>query len=158
MAEVIRLRFVQYEGVISDAIAAVQRDGWATHVEAVTAQGTWIGAQSPDGVKDRAAGYDSGSTILRQQIVELHDATPAQAEAFYAFMHSQVGKPYSYMGCASLTLGLRQWDAGKAWFCSELVAAALDYAGYWRLPTETNHVSPRDAYMLVIARRKGLPK
>lgn len=148
------LRFVRYSSITSSAIELDQRDGWATHVESVTPDGQhWLGSQTPEGVLARPVGYDSSSVIVRQQFVTLPDATPEQAKEFYSFLTAQEGTPYDYLAIAGLALG-RNWRAGHKWFCSELIAAGLEHCGYWKLASETNHVDPRDLYLLLSARFK----
>lgn len=156
MTDKIVLRFVEYSSIEADAIAAFQNDGWCTHVESVTPWNTWLGSQAPAGVLDRAVNYDATSKIIKVQYVTLTDATPDQVTKFYEFMKEQIGKPYDYDGIVHLVLGTRDWRAGNKWFCSELIAAALERAGYWKLASDTDHLDPRDIY-LVISGRLNFP-
>jgi len=144
------IRFVKHATIASDAIALFQKDGWATHAEAQMPDGSgFLGAQL-QGVVVEPVGYDKGD-VLREQLVTLTDATPEQADKFYTFLHEQLGKPYDYVAIAGVALG-RDWREGKSWFCSELVAAALEHADYWKLASDTNHVTPRDLYLVVSGR------
>lgn len=160
----IRLRFVTGNDLISEAIRAWQKDGWATHVEAVLPDGSLLGAHE-DGVKIRPAGYDK-ATMTRELFVELDGSGPgsvrrilraltiasAQEEAFYAFLVGQVGKPYDNTAIAGLVLG-RDWREDDSWICSELMAAALEVCSYFpKLSSAVNHISPRDLLLLLSGR------
>lgn len=156
----ILLRFVKYSDVSSTLIATWQKDGWATHVEAVMPDGSgWIGAQTTTskpkyiaaGVYNRPINYDSGTKIIREQYITITDATPEQSDDFYKFMVSQIGKPYDYLALAGLILG-RDWRSEKSWFCSELIAFALEVAKYWKLTSDSNHIDPRDLYLILSGR------
>lgn len=67
----------------------------------------------------------------------------ADHERAHRFCRSQVGKPYDWK--AVLGIGLhRDWRDDAAWFCSELVAAALEYAGIEPVAKDASRVTPDD--------------
>lgn len=148
----IRIRFVTCNDWISDGIRIYEHDGWATHAEAVMPDGSLLGAHLQGGVQIRPAGYDK-ATMTRELIVGLPDKTASIGEAaavytmehdFLAFLQAQVGKPYDRTALIGLALD-RDWHQADSWFCSELMAAALEECGYCpRLASLNSHISPRD--------------
>lgn len=56
-------------------------------------------------------------------------ATPFQEYTAKEFVYHQLGKPYDIWGALGVGLG-RNWQDDHAWFCSELMAAALLKAEY----------------------------
>jgi hypothetical protein len=156
----IRLRFVTGNSWVSNAIRAGERDGWCTHVEAVMPDGTLLGAHLVGGVQARLVGYDKAE-MTRELFVELHaaDATiyaPDIENVFYIFLRTQLGKPYDTEAVLGLGVG-RNWRNADSWFCSELIAAALETCGYLpRLSAADNHISPRDL-LLVLSGRVSIP-
>jgi hypothetical protein len=165
----IRLRFVTGNSWISAAIRAGERDGWCTHVEAVMPDGTLLGAHLDGGVQARPDGYDK-TEMTRELFVELsiildasqtrlfalqHQA-PAYENIFYNFLRDQLGKPYDTEAVLGLGVG-RDWRNADSWFCSELIAAALEVCGYLpKLSAADNHVSPRDL-LLVLSGLVSIP-
>lgn len=154
----INVRFVTGNDFISNAIRTGERDGWATHAEAVLADGSLLGAHIDGGVQIRPAGYDK-ATMTRELIVRLevsaNTALPAET-LFYDFLRAQVGKPYDVTAIAGLAFD-RNWREDDSWFCSELMAAALETCGYLpALSAANNHISPRDL-LLVLSGRIAIP-
>jgi hypothetical protein len=164
----IRLRFVTGKSWISAAIRAGERDGWCTHVEAVMPDGTLLGAHLDGGVQARPAGYDKAE-MTRELFVEIKDPYApdeivrvggngklARENVFHDFLRAQVGKPYDTEAVLGLGVG-RNWRTADSWFCSELIAAALEACGYLpRLSAADNHISPRDL-LLVLSGRVSIP-
>ena len=63
-------------------------------------------------------------------------------------MASQLGKPYDWRAVVGLELH-RDWQDDSSWFCSELVAAAFEWAGHPLFRAETMHrVTPQHLWML----------
>ena len=56
------------------------------------------------------------------------EARPGQQAVFEAYLVGQVGKPYDFRSVFRFLSHTPARENGK-WFCSELVTAALDYAG-----------------------------
>lgn len=54
--------------------------------------------------------------------------TVPDSEKGMAFVRSQIGKPYDNKGALGISVE-RNWQDDDSWFCFELVAAALHYAG-----------------------------
>lgn len=143
----IKIRFVTGNDVISMLVLKGERDGWATHVEAVLPDGSLLGAHLQGGVAIRPAGYDKDVTT-RELIVEI-PVPQAEEQIFYDFLHSQVGKPYDLTGVIGLAVG-RNWREPDSWFCSELIAAGLEHAKVFNtLSSSFDHISPRDALLML---------
>lgn len=145
----IRIRFVGGTDIVSLAISAACYGFWASHVDAVMPDGSMLGAHGT-GVQERPAGYDA-SYLARDLVVEI--GCPQHfSDRFYAFVQSQLGKPYDYGGIGQFANGGRKWETPDAWFCSELIAAALIHCGYLReLAIEADRISPRDLFLVLSA-------
>ena len=72
--------------------------------------------------------------------------------AFYAFLKTQIGKPYDHSAILGFALD-RDWRQSDSWFCSELVAAALEKAGYFSfcLAAPANKITPADLLLALSA-------
>jgi hypothetical protein len=147
----IRLRFADLRGAHPDwlirtfahAISWWTRSPW-NHVDALSDRGgdALLGALPGDGVAWRR-------TVPARSIkVVSVPCTPEQETAFWAFVAENNGKPYDYLGLIGFALGI---DDDRAWFCSELIAAALEHAGI--MTFNTRRVSPAQLLALVNAAR-----
>jgi len=118
-----------------------------SHVDSVLSTGRLLGARSdvvsdaPAGVQVRDPAYLGDEATLRISLV----TDKAMEDAYYAFLQAQIGKPYDEGGILAFISG-RDWRTPDSWFCSELVAAALEQVGYFRFPlaTPTNKMTPPD--------------
>lgn len=149
----ITLRFVSHPGLFNWACSIAQYGFWCTHVEAVMPDGTLLGAIS-DGVKARAPNYDIGK-FSREMFVRISVA-PEHESSFYAFLRSQIGKPYDSQAIWAFygKRDDRDWQAPSSWFCSELMAAALaEYEVFpQHMAEKFNRVTPRDLMLLISTR------
>lgn len=149
------LRFVGGDdNFVSRAIRADSGGFWCVHVETLSPEGTLIGAHLDGGVQARARDYDAG-TFSREEYVTI-PATDTEAAAFYAFIRSQVGKPYDLAVIAALAasdiVGPRDWREPDSWICSEVIAAALEAAGTIpKVVIDINHLTPRDDRLILSA-------
>lgn len=149
------LRFVGGDNnFVSRAIRADSGGFWCVHVETLSPEGTLIGAHMDGGVQARARDYDAG-TFNREEYVTV-PVTQAQADAFYAFMRAQVGKPYDMEViaalAASVVIGERDWREDDSWICSEVIAAGLESPGIIpRVVVDINHLTPRDDRLILSA-------
>jgi len=150
----ITLRFVSHPGLFNWACTIAQYGFWATHVEAVMPDGRYLGAIS-DGIKARDPSYDKGS--VKKEIFLEVKATQEQEEIFYAFIESQIGKPYDLWAILAYFYPSRDWQSFDAWYCSELLGTGLAECGI--LPKEMavkfSRVTVRDL-LLLISTRTGL--
>ena len=114
--------------------------------------GTLLGAHYDGGVQARPSDYDA-NTWEWQQIVEV-SATEDQAGTCFDFLTAQVGKHYDLHAVADIAVAwakpgvfrpirANDWRDPTQWFCSELVAAALEEAGLlYQLATQISCVTP----------------
>jgi len=139
----ITLQFVLGKGLSSQAIAWFN-SGKFSHVDCIFPDGTLLGARSdvilgiPPGVQIRPQGYEEWKIRYKMKLA----ATPLQEDRFYAFLQSQKGKPYDKTAIWGFAAG-RDWREKDSWFCSELQAAALEYAALTpELYSPVNKISP----------------
>lgn len=147
----ITLRFVGGTSLVSDTIKRFEYGFWASHVEAVMPDGGVISADMDKGVAQFQIDYNAG-TFDREIYVTIETAQSI-VDKFYAFIHSQLGKPYDTEAVLGIGLG-RDWRNDGSWFCSELDAAGLCEAGLFpsHLADDLNHVTPRDLLLILSGR------
>ena len=144
----VTLRFVTDGDIVSAAIRGGEMGFWASHVEALTPDDKLLGAHYDGGVQARARSYDAGQ--WKQELFVTLPATDAQAAAFYAFLMSQVGKPYDMTAIGEMALGVvtgeaPNWAQSPSWICSALQTAALLTAGLMKAaPASVRLATPRD--------------
>ena len=68
------------------------------------------------------------------------------ADPVFDFLASQISKPYDYFGVFSIGFR-RDWQEPDKWFCSELVAAAINNSEP-RFSIEARKITPRDVAMI----------
>ena len=141
----IALQFAAQNDALSRAICAFDH-GWPSHVDAVMPGGRLLGARADGGVKLRTANYARFARVLRVAIPAADDVSAR----FYAFLNAQLGKPYDFEAIAAFALD-RDWRKPDSWFCSELVAAALQAAGWFAHPlaTASNRITPSDLLLVL---------
>lgn len=146
----ITLRFVSHPGPFDLLVRAAQLGYWASHVDALMPDGTFISSRFWDGVQVRPRNYDAGK-FTREQWFSIV-STKDEASRFYDFMRSQIGKPYDALAIVAFLLG-RDWQASDSWFCSELPAAALSACGLFpkMLAVGFNRITPRDLALVTSA-------
>jgi hypothetical protein len=143
------LQFSTQDTLGSRAIRLFQH-GWATHVDAVMPDGWLLGARHSDpGIDNTGLILKNGVAVrppsyrkFRRTLV-MTLSTSEQIEAdFWAFLGLQIGKPYDTTAITAFIFS-RDWREDDSWFCSELVMAALEKAGFVQpLATTANRVTP----------------
>ena len=147
----ITLHFSATSGLSSEAIKLFER-GWCSHVDAVLPSGELLGARSdvvggqPPGVQIRPQSYETWSSTKTVELL----APAVMENKFLDFLHDQLGKPYDKTAIIAFAVG-RNWREQDSWFCSELIAAALEACLWFPAPLSdvTNHITPRDLLLLV---------
>ena len=125
-----------------------------THVDVVLPEQKLLGARSDcpvngkTGVQARPENYAKFVHVRRVKL----SVTPSQEVLFYSFLKRQIGKPYDWRAILAFVFD-RNWRNADAWYCSELVAAALEYAGvipaYIYAPA--NKITPDDLLLILSA-------
>lgn len=150
MVDVI-LQFSARDDAGSTAIKLFER-GWCSHVDTVFPDGSLLGARSdevggkPAGVQLRPANYMQFDKTVRYTL----RMPTYNAVAFADFLQKQIGKPYDEKAIVAFALG-RDWHNPDAWFCSELVAAALEQSGWFpnKISEDANFLTPRDLEIII---------
>lgn len=157
----IQLRFVtDLDDFVSWAIRGAQLGFWASHVEAVKAdRSAYLGARSGSGVQWAPRGYDAKYKSV-EQIIDV-PATDEQTAAFWSFLEAQIGAPYDndiIRGfAAGMLLGERDWHQPGAWICSELQAAAAEFAKILRpFPQGQLYITP-ESLLTAVAQVTDVP-
>lgn len=138
----ITLQFSTTHGFVS---WFVRKFTWSdfSHVDAVMDDGKLFGAQW-DGVKAREWNYQKFSKTARFTI----KVTPEQEAKFWEFLALQKGKKYDKSAIFGFLVH-RDWQEDDSWFCSELIAAALAYAGVLILTAAASRITPRDLVIIL---------
>ena len=153
----ISLRFIRDRGLISGGIAWFGGGDYA-HVDYAMPDGTWLGARNdwfpciqPDGSLKKATGVQIRPANYIQPIRQLTLAlttTPEQDRDHYAFLYSQIGKPYDKLAILGFIFG-RNWQDPGAWICSELQCAAAMSADIMQpLCLTANRITPNDLTLI----------
>ena len=164
VTQMITIRFVAGNDLISSGIRLAEYGFWATHVETLMPDGTLLGAHARDGVQARPRNYDRGK-FSKEEFVHI-PATSEQTDGFHTFLRAQIGRPYDFKAILGIVMQ-RDWRNDKAWMCGELVTAGFcqEKVGIFppHLATEFSRVTPRDLllivsghYKLAARRRDGL--
>ncbi|HZT90232.1 MAG TPA: hypothetical protein VFA12_19995 [Stellaceae bacterium] len=146
----IRLQFSTQRGLSSALIRWFGHLGPFTHVDAIMRdtgprQGWLLGARWRGpygrGVQIRPPDY---AVFSRRLVVDIPVPWPRE-QWFYRYLRDQLGKPYDISAILGFASG-RDWRADDSWFCSELIAAALEAAGVFARPLccQVNKIDPDD--------------
>lgn len=135
----IRLRFSRQADILSDIIAWFSQ-GTFSHVDAITSDNGLLGARSDCDPGVRVRSWNYANFVLR--IVADIPCTEKQYDDFWSFLDSQIGKPYDQEAILAFAVD-RDWREDDSWICSELQAAALEYAGVFpKLYLAANKITP----------------
>jgi hypothetical protein len=104
-----------------------------------------LGASDPGGVTVRAHDYQPFKTRRRATI------KTDKAYEIVKLVQSQIGKPFDPKAMkAVLSDEPREWREPDAWFCSELIAWALEKSGFFsHLIVPKNRITPSDLVLLL---------
>jgi uncharacterized protein YycO len=135
----VSIRFSRGSGL---AGAIVRYATWSdfAHVGFKLDEGSVLDATPEAGVTMRIAADDATTQYWR---IAAED--PVVIDQAVLWAKGQIGKPYDWTAIYGMALR-RDWHKDTAWFCSELVTAAFDAAG-WPLITDSgkcNRITPRD--------------
>src|SRR5216684_420847 len=100
-----------------------------SHVDWVLPAGLY-GASDPGGVMLRPFNYQKFGVRHNARV----EATSGQIRLFGEFCYAQEGKPFDNDALWSFIGGHREkqaWKEPDKWLCSEMIACAFDYAGWY---------------------------
>lgn len=118
---------------------------------AIAVEGRWFEAQFQKGVVETTQEEFSLAWNLKEEFTVLLPRPEATVE----FLQAQLGKKYDW--AAVLAMPFRgSWQWPNRWFCSELVAAALE-AGGFEFAFKPNRVTPRDLLVVLGSSRHSCP-
>jgi uncharacterized protein YycO len=113
-----------------------------SHVDLVMPDGGLLGARLDGGVQIRPDNYAKFTKLARFNI----DLPADTAAKLFIFATAQVGKKYDSSGIINFFTQNRNWREDDSWFCSELIAAAFEHAGYplFNPFVVAERITPRD--------------
>jgi hypothetical protein len=138
-----------------------------SHIDLMLPDGNLLGASdqgpqspcvrgNPQGVAVRPDNYQTFG--LRRRMIIKTD----KADAIIASALSQLGKPFDNTALHDFLLegtsifqdgNSQNWRDTRSWFCAELIAFALEDAGYWNpkeLAWPKNRISPTDLLLMFL--------
>ena len=139
-----KLVFMNFTGFnwlsVADSVIRVYTRSQWSHVGVVLRDGSYIDAW-PSGV-----GFEKFQVQLSLAAQHINIDVPLPDEhAAENFLSAQIGKPYDYT--AVFGFPFRKWNDDRKWYCSELVAAALQ-AGGMTIP-DARWISPESLRRMV---------
>lgn len=141
--DTLRVLFLRQRSVASVAIRAATWSTWS-HCGIVTPELTVIEAKGLHGVREVPL-EEAIAGASRWQMVGVACPLP---ELAIAWARSQIGRPYDWTGVIGLGLH-REWDDPAAWWCSELVEAALAKGGRRRFRPDMRRITPQHCWMVL---------
>jgi hypothetical protein len=149
----IAIRLVLHKDALSAGII-LKTGGEYAHAEALTADGTVIGAFAEGGVQERPIDYDHGNFVR-----ETFALLPADAEMtakFYHWVRAVIGEPYGFADIAGFTVGLGGLDLHHQHrvICSALMVNALRGCSFFPhpLPIPAHAVTPVMLQQMLLCR------
>jgi hypothetical protein len=144
------VRFIKGVGIASDIIAAETNSQW-DHVELITRQWTYLGAQSrgfhdPGGVLERPADYCQ--TVRERWYAR--ECTANQEARIYGWARSKIGTGYNYSDILGLYFHNRSLNNPFEDICSQFVLEAVTQ-GEWIanvLPSYDHLITPETLHLL----------
>lgn len=129
--------------------------GKYSHCWVDVSNGGIIDSSYDNGVSERA--YPPSSLYWwRDRFPIFSVMTYEQSVLFEEFIRSQIGKDYD-MGWIFGFVAHRDWQADDSWVCSELIAAALEYAGVTKF-RKMRRVTPRTLHRKLVEIHKNKHK
>lgn len=115
---------------------------WPSHVEFVIGNGKYLGSDIDVGVAEVDDEYYKDSKFKRVKYYKIL-VSKTEHDLVYIYAREQLGKDYDTIALIG-NIFRRNWQETKNWFCSELVAWALEKAGNSVIRNRTNRVTPGD--------------
>ena len=151
VSDPITLRWVAGVGFGSNLIEWFSHARFS-HVGALLPDGSELGSRDdviqgiPAGVQIRPPNYEPWRRTLSVTL----PATEDQCAQFWAWLHSQIGKPYDQVGILGFAAD-RNWREEDSWFCSEIQTAALEKCDWFShlLAVTESKITPGDLLLLI---------
>lgn len=134
--QTIKLRFVTNESFISKLIRFFT---WSkfSHIDYVFDNGSCYSAM-PNGVS-----FNDNDCY---ELIEYYELEVVNKIELEKFLYSQSGKPYDWKAIFGFIFR-KNWSSDDKWFCSELIAAAVEVGGIKLFKNTTmDRITPRDLY------------
>ena len=151
----ITIRLIRSPGVVSGVISFLT--GLPSHAEALTPEGTWLGAHAGSGIQERDYDYIEPVWERRYAI----PCTDAQLAAMMAWGRSKIGVAnYDYWDVIGIAIHDRKMHHLGDYDCSEFVTVMLALQGIelFNIEIELAYlVTPRDIHLSPVLRGKLLP-
>ena len=138
----IKLRFITENNIGSRIIRYYS---WSefSHVDFVWPTDAYLGARLDGGVRLRPYNYTKPA---KQAFFGIELGKTKEREIL-GIAFAQIGKPYNWKGITGFALN-EDWQSGKSWFCSQLVAHCFAAAGEPLLRvSHSDRVTPSDLTM-----------
>lgn len=139
----ITLLFCSFPSPVGKAIRWFTQ-GTVGHVDLMLPSGRLLGAQyasgmgAPSGVQIRPPRYGGMTNVTL-----VHLPPRLDDDEIYRFATEQIGKPYDLTAIWGFVAG-RDWRDPRGWYCSELIAAALEDAQIIpRIETPISKITPQ---------------
>jgi hypothetical protein len=142
-----KLLFSTGKGIVASAIRAFTWSQWS-HVDLVAPDETTVIGAIPGRGVEHVTIASRLAESRRAAVMHINDADNSDGLCAWRFAQLQIGKRYDLAAVFGLALHRYWTDPGK-WFCSELVATAMD----WELccPYDkhfTRRITPQDLWVL----------
>lgn len=138
--------------VVSSLIRWVQRCPYS-HVEAYHSEaGMIIGSRNNYGV----GLFNVGSLSKTKYEVKTIQCAEEQYEKFFEFLYAELGKKYDWHAYIGFLLNRKRKESPDKWLCSEIIVAALEYAGIHIFEETPNFLTPRDIYIHPICQKTNI--
>lgn len=103
-----------------------------------------VHSTSPEGV--HVTEWDKFSE--QYNVCEVCEVSVPNEDAAFDFLQSQIGKPYDWSAILGFIFRASDWERDDAWFCNELVEAALVAGGKRRFRESLARITPRHSWMV----------
>jgi hypothetical protein len=150
------IRFVEGTALVSKLIIAQEKTAMPftpSHVEAVTADGFYLGAHFDGGVQSRKPSYDKGQ--FTNELFLTLNATSNQDIMFYNFLEKHIGEPYDWKAIIGFIVPDHEHIPDHA-ICSALITLALRECNWFADPlaAPAHLIDPRDLLLIISGRMK----
>ena len=147
------VRLVNHDDGLSKAIL-LKTGGEYAHDEAITPQGTIIGAFALGGVQERMLDYDNSK--FKKELLLALTASDEISDKFYHYLKACLNESYAFKDIAGFLYPFDHHDQHHV-FCSALIQDALRGSGWFPrpVPIPAHCVYPVLLQQMIFARAEG---